>query len=252
MRGYDAGFGGWRGQRGPYPRGFPRPGGFPGRGPGGGYRGDGSREQGGGFGGPQRPGGWGGGYGGGEFGGYDRGYTRGPQRSMDRGQYGGAYEEYGGYPGGPARGDYYGGRPSQGRGYDAGYAREPFMPDDAYRRHPEYRQERFPRAWEGHQHEYGVELEDDDVRINVRRRMESDAWLDPARIDVQVDDGIVTLTGEVDDYLEARYAWDDAWEADGVRGVVNHLTVRADQPHDAHGDMLSQSAPGSTTPDEVA
>ena len=127
------------------------------------------------------------------------------------------------------------------------------MPEEAYRRHPEYRQERRPRDWEAHQHDVGDdELSDDEIRETVYDRMHADAWLEPDRIEVQVEDGVVTLTGEVDDFLKARYAWDDAWEADGVRGVVNHLTVRADQPHDAHGDMLSQSAPGSTTPDEVA
>jgi hypothetical protein len=166
----------------------------------------------------------------------------------ERGEYGGAYEEYGGWPGDAEQGMTYGGggygasRPSQGRGYDGGYAREPFMPEEAYRRHPEYRQERQPREWEAHQHAYGEELDDKQVRKAVYRRMEMDAWLDPQRIDVQVEDGVVTLTGEVDDFLEARYAWDDAWEAEGVRGVVNNLAVRSDQPHDAHGDIVPQSA----------
>jgi hypothetical protein len=139
-------------------------------------------------------------------------------------------------------GGYGASRPSQGRGYDGGFAREPFMPDEAYRRHPEYRQERQPRDWEAHQHGYGEDLSDQDVRAAVYRRMEADAWLDPQRIQVAVEDGVVTLTGEVDDFLEARYAWDDAWEADGVRGVVNNLDVRSDQPHDAHGDIVPQSA----------
>jgi hypothetical protein len=169
-----------------------------------------------------------------------------------RGEYGGAYE--GGHPGGPARGGYYGGPGvgrAPGRGYDGGYARAPFMPEEAYRRHPEYRQERQPREWEAHQHEYGDdELSDDEVRDAVYRRMSADAWLDPGRIEVKVEDGVVTLTGEVDDYMEARYAWDDAWEADGVRGVVNNLTVRVDQPHDAHGDMVVQGAGDQTTAEE--
>ena len=43
---------------------------------------------------------------------------------------------------------------------------------------------------------------------------------------------MVTLTGEVDDFMQARYAWDDAWESAGVRGVVNNLTVRTDVPRD--------------------
>ncbi|HET7229790.1 MAG TPA: BON domain-containing protein [Longimicrobium sp.] len=168
-----------------------------------------------------------------------------------RGEYGGAYEQYGGIPRGPRQGEYYGGRASQARGYDAGYAREPFMPDEAYRRHPEYRQQPQPREWEAHQHEFGEELTDEQVRASVYRRMRADAWLDPSRITVQVDDGVVTLTGEVDDFLKARYAWDDAWEAEGVRGVVNNLTVRADQSHAPnHGDVLPQSGGDRTSADE--
>jgi hypothetical protein len=117
------------------------------------------------------------------------------------------------------------------------------MPDEAYRRHPEYRQDHQAREWEAHQHPYGDgEPDDDEVRAAVYRRMLADAWLDPERIDVRVEDGVVTLTGEVDDFMEARYAWDDAWEADGVRGVVNNLTVRADQPHESHGDVVVQAA----------
>lgn len=258
MARYDGGYGGprggWRGQGGGmHGRGFPprhegppfRRGGITlGGGQYGGMSGAldrGARGPGGGFGpGRQGFGGWPGGFHGGLGGG--------------RGEYGGAYEEYGGYPGGPRRGEYYGGpglRREPGRGYDGGYAREPFMPEEAYRRHPEYRQGRMPRDWEAHQHEYGDdELGDDEVRDAVYRRMSADAWLDPDRVEVQVEDGIVTLTGEVDDYMEARYAWDDAWEADGVRGVVNNLTVRADQPHDAHGDMVVQGAGDQITPDE--
>jgi hypothetical protein len=173
-----------------------------------------------------------------------------------RGVYGGAYPGYGGWPGGPRPGGYYGGgRPSQARGapeggprrwhYGDDYAREPFVPDEAYRRHPEYRQ----RDTRGRQFPAGPgayadddELGDDEVLLFVRSRLEHDSWLESGRIDVEVEDGIVTLRGEVGDFLEARYAWDDAWESPGVRGVVNHIVVRTDQPHDAHGDLLPQSA----------
>jgi osmotically-inducible protein OsmY len=126
------------------------------------------------------------------------------------------------------------------------------MPDEAYRRHPEYRQHRQPREWEAHQHGFGGEMEDGEVREAVYARMSEDAWLDPRRIDVQVEDGVVTLTGEVDDYMEARYAWDDAWEADGVRGVINNLTVRTDQPQEPHGDVVVQGAGDRTTLEEAA
>jgi hypothetical protein len=248
-----------------------------------GWTGSGSRSDGPGLGSGHRAGGFGvgsgnrsGGYSGGRGGPYggettgsggpggwtyhahmDRGAGdpwRGGRGGWDRGQYGGAYEEDSGYPGAPMRGDYYGaGRTSQERGYDAGYAREPFMPEEAYRRHPEYRQAPHRREWEAHQHDFGDdELGDDEIREAVYARMHADAWLEPERIDVQVEDGVVTLTGEVDDFLKARYAWDDAWEADGVRGVVNNLTVRADEPRDEpHGDIVAQSGGDRSSPEEL-
>ncbi|HEX9936962.1 MAG TPA: BON domain-containing protein [Longimicrobium sp.] len=268
--------GGWRGGGDNFPRGrelTPYPEQAPPRYTGGEWSRDyGGAPQGG------RPGGsFGGGYGGG-FGGGAARFSAGPARGWNtgpyatprrppdglvggrggagpRGEYGGAYE---GYAGGVNawQGGGYGGRTSQGRGYDRGYdggfAREPFMPEEAYRRHPEYRQQPQPREWEAHQHAYGEELTDDHVRNAVYRRMQADAWLDADRIEVQVEDGVVTLTGEVDDFLKARYAWDDAWEAEGVRGVVNNLTVRADLPQaPTHGDVVPQSAGDRTSPDEA-
>jgi hypothetical protein len=75
---------------------------------------------------------------------------------------------------------------------------------------------------------YGRRLNDDELRSLVRRRLFEDTSLPADRIRVEVRDGIVTLSGEVDDYLEARYAWDDAWETEGVEGVVSRLTVRGE------------------------
>lgn len=75
-------------------------------------------------------------------------------------------------------------------------------------------------------------MHDEEIRDAVLENLFQDSWIDPQQIDVDVEDGIVTLTGEVMDFMEARYAWDDAWETAGVRGVVNHLTVRADEPQE--------------------
>jgi hypothetical protein len=162
-----------------------------------------------------------------------------------RGEYGEAYEEFGGYPGSGRDGIHYGPRSPREDGVP--FARRPFMPDEAYRRHPEYRRDVWAREWEEHQRGAGgEELSDREVRDAVYLRMRADPWVDSGRIEVAVEDGVVTLTGEVDDYMEARYAWDDAWEAEGVRGVLTHLTVRADRPHDAHGDMVVQRAEGRT------
>ena len=173
-----------------------------------------------------------------------------PGWGYDRGLYGDAHP-------GPAPGGYGAeyrgyGRPSQSRGgYGGeyhGYARDPFLPEHAYRRHPELDMppERGPR-WGYELDDTGAEMGDAQVLDGVRRRLYEDVWLDVDRIDVAVEDGVVTLTGEVDDFLEARYAWDDAWETRGVRGVVNQLVVRTDRPHDQHGDALPQDAQGTRT-----
>ncbi|HET9985408.1 MAG TPA: BON domain-containing protein [Longimicrobiales bacterium] len=73
-------------------------------------------------------------------------------------------------------------------------------------------------------------LSDDDIRESVRENLFQDSFVEPERIEVDVREGVVTLRGDVSDFMEARYAWDDAWESPGVRGVINNLTVRTDEP----------------------
>jgi osmotically-inducible protein OsmY len=156
-----------------------------------------------------------------------------PYESFGRGEFGEDYSGFGGYPGGRYEGIHYGGQEGHGphapppRGYDAGWARGPFVPDEAYRRHLEMMQQ-------GHHGQPGSERPayagyetktDEDLARAVCESIAEDAYLDPERIQVTASNGVVTLTGEVDDFMEARYAWDDAWETDGVRGVISHLTV---------------------------
>lgn len=66
---------------------------------------------------------------------------------------------------------------------------------------------------------------DDEIRNEVEEALFYDTWVDADRITVEVKDGIVTLKGELPDYNEIRYATDDAWDVDGVRGVRSELTV---------------------------
>lgn len=156
----------------------------------------------------------------------------------DREIYGGAYPAYGGYPGSRRRGIRYG-------GYDESYARRPFLPEDAYRRHPAIAEQsrhlsgRWPE--EPHGGDIVRPMEDEEVVQSVRESLYADHWIDPDRIQVEVEDGVVTLRGEVDDYMEARYAWDDAWESIGVRGVVNHLTVKMESATGEKSDPMVQT-----------
>ena len=181
------------------------------------------------------------------------------QPRYDRGEYGDSYPAYGGYPGDDARGMYYGGDRydrgfaprggnwGQARGYDQGMVREPFIPEGSPHQSEREEQPHHPLdPWaSGEQAGFGPDLSDDEIRSAVRQNLFNDSWIDADRVNVEVSEQVVTLTGEVDDYLEARYAWDDAWEAVGVRGVINQLAVRS-QPSDQAEKRTPAKAKKST------
>ncbi|HEX8391279.1 MAG TPA: BON domain-containing protein [Longimicrobium sp.] len=172
----------------------------------------------------------------------------------DRGVYGDSYPGFDPYP---TRGGGYGGGMGQpqragwagyGGDYGGGNATRPFLPPSAYQRHPELdREPHRGDRWGYELDDTDVELSDDEILDAVRQRLYEDVWLDVDRIEVTVDDGVVTLTGEVDDFLEARYAWDDAWETEGVRGVITRLVVNVPSNGDTHGDLLPQTTSGTRT-----
>lgn len=203
-----------------------------------------------------------------------------------RGAYGENYPTFGGIPGGRQQGMYYGGSEGTNRGgytrdagsasnragrgmsgdrggwqreeydrgyggYDRGFAQQPFIPDAAYRQHPELNRPQIHRGGPRGGDAYAARgqgrdpLNDDEILQEVRQSLYADSWIDADELEVEVNDGVVTLRGEVDDYLEARYAWDDAWDAGGVRGVINQLTVRVDRPADAAQQTI-QTSPDAT------
>jgi hypothetical protein len=276
MRDYDWGFGFGFGQRYPArPRGYDR--GFRGgydarmqRGGEGGGRGYGRGRQEGGYTGRQNfdrgvygegypafggvPGGqrqgmyYGGQQGGREWRGYGVDYPRGgtwgqPGSQIPRGAEAGVRFSYG---------QGYGQQQRERHGYDQQYSDTqhedgPFLPESAYRRHPELERQQGHRSnrWQGGGQGMAASqfLDDDEIEQMVRQNLYQDDWIDADAIDVEVTNGVVTLRGEVSDYLEARYAWDDTWETEGVRGVLNQLTVRVDQPS-AAAQSLPQSGGG--------
>lgn len=67
---------------------------------------------------------------------------------------------------------------------------------------------------------------DDELRQDVEDALFYDTWVDAEAIRVEVNEGIVRLSGELPSYEEIRYATDDAWDVDGVVGVRSELTVR--------------------------
>lgn len=68
--------------------------------------------------------------------------------------------------------------------------------------------------------------DDGELRDEVRDALFYDTWVDAEAIEVEVKDGVVTLTGDLPSYEEIRYATDDAWDVDGVVGVRSELKLR--------------------------
>ena len=68
---------------------------------------------------------------------------------------------------------------------------------------------------------------DAEIRHDVEEALFYDTWVDAEAITVEVKDAVVTLRGALPDYDEVRFATDDAWDVDGVRGVRCELTVDA-------------------------
>ncbi len=65
---------------------------------------------------------------------------------------------------------------------------------------------------------------DERIRDEVNDRLWMDGELDADGIDVQVQDGVVTLNGVVDSRWAKRRADDLAWQVPGVQDVMNRLT----------------------------
>lgn len=66
---------------------------------------------------------------------------------------------------------------------------------------------------------------DDEIREEVEESLFYDTWVDADAITVTVADGVVTLEGTLPNYEEIRFATEDAWDVDGVRGVRTELRV---------------------------
>lgn len=82
---------------------------------------------------------------------------------------------------------------------------------------------------------------DDEIRDDVDEAIFYDTWVDADRIDVEVDDGIVTLRGTLPNFDEVRYATDDAWDVDGVRGVRTELEVAQESTTETLGHRREYS-----------
>jgi osmotically-inducible protein OsmY len=89
--------------------------------------------------------------------------------------------------------------------------------------------------------------DDADIENDVRQQLATDAFLDPERLGVRSHNGIVTLTGNVNNTFEKLYATDVTARVKGIRNIVNNITVTAAWDTDAAiarriQDFLSSNA----------
>lgn len=90
----------------------------------------------------------------------------------------------------------------------------------------------------------GYVRSDERIRENVCERLTVDRYVDATDIEVSVAEGIVTLSGTVDNRAEKRLAEDAVDTVPGVRDVDNRLRIRepAEPPRETResDDMLNR------------
>ena len=88
---------------------------------------------------------------------------------------------------------------------------------------------------------------DERIREDVSERLSDDDHLDASDIEVQVGQGVVTLTGTVEERWEKHRAEDIAGSCSGVRDVLNQIRVgSAQQSASMSSQSASQPAASST------
>jgi hypothetical protein len=70
---------------------------------------------------------------------------------------------------------------------------------------------------------------DERIREDVCERLQWDEWVNATEIEVAVQNGVVTLSGSVDDRPTKRRAEDVAESVSGVKDVQNQIRVEREQ-----------------------
>ena len=70
-------------------------------------------------------------------------------------------------------------------------------------------------------------IDDKTIKRDIESALFYDSWVNSHDVNVEVDNGVVTLTGTVDSSFEKRAAGDDAWEVPGVQDVRNEIKIKS-------------------------
>jgi hypothetical protein len=93
----------------------------------------------------------------------------------------------------------------------------------------------------------GCAQTDTGVTTSVQTRLATDDMVQARDIDVTTENGIVTLSGEVQSQTEREQALMIARETDGVRDVVDQLRVSTMTPTTGFDDRRDLDRPGDVT-----
>jgi len=83
----------------------------------------------------------------------------------------------------------------------------------------------------------GTEAGRAEIRSDVRNQLEWDYRVDQNDVNVAVDEGVVTLSGTVENFSAKEAAEADAWSVTGVIDVVNNIEVDAESPRSDAGNI---------------
>lgn len=70
-----------------------------------------------------------------------------------------------------------------------------------------------------------IQRADEEIARDLESALFYDTWVNSYQVNIDVKDGVVTLTGTVDNAFEKRAAGDDAWSIPGVKDVCNNLKI---------------------------
>lgn len=160
------------------------------------------------------------------------------------------YYEYRYLPYGYERGNYGDRNMYRGDYGDRDFYRGSYGDRGMYGREGDYRYRSEPYSDDWTQGPYsgvgprGYRRTDDRIRDDVNDRLTWHGYVDATDINVEVNDGIVTLSGEVNTRREKRMAEDAAESVLGVDDVNNQLRVRQTNGTFGEGGMNHNIRPG--------
>jgi osmotically-inducible protein OsmY len=85
-------------------------------------------------------------------------------------------------------------------------------------------------------------VNDKELRQNVIDELDFEPSVDAANIGVAAEDGVVTLTGHVESYMQKLATERAVWRVKGVKGIAQEIQVRIPSDKKTNDDEIAQRA----------